>query len=109
MKFLVDNQLPPALAEFLRQQGFDANHVFDRGLDKATDREICQHAEATNRVIISKDEDFLHLVSVGATSARLIWVRLGNSRTTALVAAFRALWPSIKAALDEGEQVVEIR
>jgi predicted nuclease of predicted toxin-antitoxin system len=29
LQFIVDTQLPPALALFFRQKGFDATHVFD--------------------------------------------------------------------------------
>ena len=40
MKFLVDAQLPPALARWLREQGYDAQHVEDLGLRDAEDRVI---------------------------------------------------------------------
>ncbi len=32
MKFLVDNQLPTALAQYLRERGFDCQHVLEAGL-----------------------------------------------------------------------------
>ena len=32
MRFLVDNQLPPSLARWLRDRGLDAEHVFESGL-----------------------------------------------------------------------------
>ena len=32
MRFLVDNQLPPSLARWLRDRGHDAEHVFESGL-----------------------------------------------------------------------------
>jgi predicted nuclease of predicted toxin-antitoxin system len=38
--FLVDAQLPPALAEALRGAGLEAIHVADIGLVTATDRQI---------------------------------------------------------------------
>jgi Domain of unknown function (DUF5615) len=42
--FLVDAQLPPSLAEALRQAGFQAIHVVDLGLQAATDEEIWDKA-----------------------------------------------------------------
>lgn len=41
MSFLIDNQLPPALARFLQQDlGAEAAHVADLGLERASDQEI---------------------------------------------------------------------
>jgi uncharacterized protein with PIN domain len=59
VKFIVDNQLPVALAEYLRKRGFDCQHVLEAGLGDALDSDICRHAKIQERIIISKDEDFL--------------------------------------------------
>lgn len=40
MKFLVDAQLPPALARWLVVQGFRAEHVMDIEMDAASDEAI---------------------------------------------------------------------
>lgn len=41
MKFLIDNQLPPALARLIRLDlGAEAAHVADIGLRDATDTEL---------------------------------------------------------------------
>lgn len=61
MKFLVDNQLPLALARHLESHGLAASHVAEIGLDQATDDGIWQYAADGGFAIISKDEDFLHL------------------------------------------------
>lgn len=37
MRFLVDAQLPPALAKWLVGQGHTASHVLDLALDRASD------------------------------------------------------------------------
>ncbi len=57
MKFLVDNQLPKALAEHLRAQGQDCQHVLEAGLGDASDISICRYAKAQDRVLISKAEE----------------------------------------------------
>jgi predicted nuclease of predicted toxin-antitoxin system len=61
VKFIVDNQLPVALAQYLRKRGFDCEHVLEAGLGDARDSEICRYAELHERVVISKDEDFFYL------------------------------------------------
>jgi predicted nuclease of predicted toxin-antitoxin system len=109
VKFLVDNQLPAALARHLQTWGFDCQHVLEAGLDQASDAEICRHADAQERIIISKDEDFLYLASRPKSTIRLLWVRLGNCRTAALLAAFDGLRPMIEASLKAGDRIIEIR
>jgi len=58
LKFLVDAQLPPALALWLRHQGHEAQHVQDVGLRDAEDGPIQTHALSASAVIVTKDEDY---------------------------------------------------
>ena len=109
MKFLVDNQLPLALARHLQTWGFDCHHVLEIGLSQASDSDICRHAAAQERIIISKDEDFLYLASRPKATIRLLWVRLGNCRTPALLEAFDRLRPMIESSLEAGDRIIEIR
>jgi predicted nuclease of predicted toxin-antitoxin system len=55
--FLIDAQLPPALASWLIQQGLTAQHVDDLGLRTADDVAVWNHASASGAVVITKDED----------------------------------------------------
>lgn len=109
MTFLVDNQLPPALVRLFEGAGVNAAHVRDVGLQTATDREIWQYAAAKECVVVSKDEDFLHLSTHDSAGPAFIWVRLGNCRTDALLAAFNAVLPRVVQSLSEGERVIEIQ
>jgi predicted nuclease of predicted toxin-antitoxin system len=109
VKFIVDNQLPVALAEYLRKGGFDCQHVLEVGLGDALDSEICRYAEFQERIIISKDEDFFYLAKQREARIRVIWVRLGNCRTSALLAAFERSWPTIESSLKAGDRIIEIR
>ncbi len=109
MRLLVDNQLPVALARHLTSLGHDCEHVEALHLDAASDAEIWEYASQRGCVVVSKDEDFLYLATRAESGARLLWVRLGNCRTAALIEAFDRLWPRIEQALLSGERVVEIR
>jgi predicted nuclease of predicted toxin-antitoxin system len=65
MKFIVDAQLPYRLALYIRQKGHDAIHTDDLpDKERTTDSEIRRIAQQDNRVVISKDSDFLdsHLI-----------------------------------------------
>lgn len=109
MKFLVDNQLPLALSRYLQKRGFDCEHVFDVDLAESSDAGICAYAQAQDRIIISKDEDFFYLASQPGSNVRLLWVRLGNCRTMSLLETFNRLWPDIESWLNSDDPVVEIR
>lgn len=58
MRFLIDNALPPQLAELLLAAGFDAIHVLAYSMHAAKDEEILARALDENRIIVSADSDF---------------------------------------------------
>lgn len=61
MRFLIDAQLPPALAKWLVDQGHDATHVADHGMAAADDPEVWRLSVQTQAVLITKDEDFVEI------------------------------------------------
>jgi predicted nuclease of predicted toxin-antitoxin system len=78
-------------------------------LGRAPDAAIWRYASRNDCVVISKDEDFLYMANIPSAKARLIWVRMGNCRTKALLAAVERLWPKIEAGLKAGDRVIELR
>jgi predicted nuclease of predicted toxin-antitoxin system len=80
--FWIDAQLPPQLAEWLRAE-FDcaAFALRELGLRDADDRIIFDRARAENVIVISKDIDFVDLVSRFGAPPKLIWLTCGNVQT----------------------------
>jgi predicted nuclease of predicted toxin-antitoxin system len=109
VKFLVDNQLPSALARWLNARGQEALHVLDAGLAEAKDAEIWMYAATNACVLVTKDEDFSRPASLPQSSVCVVWVRLGNCRTAALLAAFDSVFHQMLAALESGTRLIEIR
>jgi predicted nuclease of predicted toxin-antitoxin system len=109
VKFLFDNQLPRALTQVLVSRGHDACHVLDVGLDAASDTHIWNYAMENSFVLITKDEDFSYRASQPNASVQVVWVRRGNCRTAALVSTFNSVLPQMEAALQAGNQLIEIR
>ena len=109
MKLVVDNQLPPKLAVYLRWRGHEAAHVNDLGLGAASDLDVWAHCVRERAVLVTKDEDFIFLANRPNDSGRLIWVRLGNCRNAALVEVFDRLLDDAVEALSGGQRVIEIR
>src|SRR5271156_6372685 len=109
MKLLVDNQLPLQLTVHLRHYGHERAHVLDLGLDVADDRVLWARAMGEGQVVVSKDEDLVFLANRPDDKGRRIWVRLGNCRNTALLAAFDRVHDEMVRAIESGQRIVEIR
>ena len=79
MKFLVDMPLSPALALWLVQQGHDAVHAVEIGLNRSSDTTILKHAQNEQRVVITADLDYPRLLALTQTEGPgLILFRGGN-------------------------------
>lgn len=82
MKFLVDQNRSPALAESLRDAGHDAVHTMELGLERAEDDELLLRAREEQRVVISGDTDFGALLALAnATSPSVILFRSRHRRS----------------------------
>lgn len=79
MKFLIDANLPFKLAIALRAQGFDTLHTDDLPKkERTTDKEIREIAILQNRVVITKDFDFLDSQILNNIPEKLLMVTTGN-------------------------------
>ncbi len=108
MKFIIDQQLPPVLAEMLRSEGFDAVHVRERALNQRPDLEIWAVAQREHAVVVSRDADFVRLHRVRG-GARLIWVRTGNCGNAELLSRVRSTWPRVMRMLEAEDTLIELR
>jgi predicted nuclease of predicted toxin-antitoxin system len=64
LRFLIDNALPPRLAELLLENGHDAVHVRSYGMQASKDEEILARALQEERVVVSADTDFGTLLAM---------------------------------------------
>lgn len=109
MKFLVDAQLPPSLAQHLRSLGHAASHVVDHGLRGGEDPDILALARQQGCCVITKDEDFqLHWL-FGVRDVPIVWLRCGNISNRDLKSRVAALLPDILQRLEAGETLIEVR
>lgn len=108
MKFVVDNQLPRALARLLVELGHDAVHVLDIELGQSDDRAIWAYATEHGYAVISKDADFADLALLDPHRVQVIWVRIGNCRRSVLLEVFKSALETIERKLDGGETLIEL-
>lgn len=70
---------------------------------------VLKYAKANSLVLITKDEGFSRHASDPKESVAVVWVRLGNCRTAALLSAFDSVLPEMLSALEGGARLLEIR
>lgn len=109
MKFIVDAQLPPALARWLCEQGHEAEHVQDIGLGEAEDSPIWRYALAQGAVLLTKDEDFASRVQQSRRTPVIVWLRIGNCSNRALREWFVPLLPDVLREIESGQRFIEVR
>ena len=78
MKFLVDAQLPRRFVRWLREHGHDAVHTLDLPLGNRTpDSEIVACALRDDRIVVTKDSDFVQTFLLTGQPA-LLFISTGN-------------------------------
>jgi predicted nuclease of predicted toxin-antitoxin system len=108
VKFLIDNALSPAIAEYLRRAGHDAVHVRDYKLETAEDETIFERAAGDNCVLVSADTDFARLLAIRRQSqpSVILFRRASQRRPEAQAKLLLANLPSVSDLLERGAVVV---
>ena len=77
---------------------------------ESPDRVIWQWAAQEGVVIVTKDEDFaIWRITSSTGTPPVVWLRMGNTRRSELLARMEILLPRVLAALKGGEMLIEIR
>jgi len=97
----------PRTVDFLRRMGHDANHLREKGMQKATDEEVIKVARKEGRVILTMDLDFPHLMSLGGLPLpSIILFRLEDERSEHINALLEKYLPEIEQPLVTGVIVI---
>lgn len=89
MRVLVDAHLPKRLSEFLSAHDIESKHTLDLPKKNATpDPEIIRFADDENRIVISKDSDFLDNYILDGSPKKLLIVSTGNINNQNLIRLF---------------------
>ncbi len=108
MKFLVDAQLPRRLVLLLQQAGEDAIHTLDLPHGNRThDAEINAVAKHEQRVVVTKDADFVNSFLVQGQPDKLLLISTSNITNAELLILFTTYLPQISHEL-EGHAYLEL-
>ena len=106
MKFLLDAQLPSRLQHWLIAGGHDAIHTNDLPDGSLTaDLAIADIADAENRIVISKDSDFLKLRILQDKPQKLLMITTGNIVNQDLLALFERNFATVVKLFDSYDVV----
>lgn len=106
MKFLVDAQLPASLSEFLKRRGFDSMHTSELPMaNMTTDGDVCAFAQAEQRVVITKDSDFVQSHLLSKIPQKILIVNTGNIKNSKLLAIFELVLSDIIRYFSESDYI----
>ncbi|MEO0981014.1 MAG: DUF5615 family PIN-like protein [Pseudomonadota bacterium] len=101
MKFLVDQNVAVALADWLSENGHEAQHIKQIGLRQASDSDVAAEARRQGAVLITKDHDFLQTAARSLHDPlQVVLIRFGNTTNPELIERLGAALPLILSALD---------
>jgi predicted nuclease of predicted toxin-antitoxin system len=79
VRFFIDEDLSPKLAEECHRAGYDATSVRDRGMLQAGDREVSALCFAEDRILVTNNAaDFLRLAEEEGIHPGLVFLPLGS-------------------------------
>jgi len=106
MKFLIDAQLPKKLSLFLNYKGHDSLHTLDLpSKNKSKDSELNLLSIEEQRIVISKDMDFVESLLVSDKPYKLLYVNTGNTNNKNLHELFMKNLDKIVFCLQENRFV----
>ena len=106
MKFLVDAQLPVRLAKFLQVKGYDTLHTRDLPQQNATsDTTINDISIEQERIVITKDADFVDSFLTVQKPFKLLLVSTGNIRNVELEKIFNDNLSALISLMQDNEYI----
>lgn len=101
MKFLADMGISPSIIRRLREQGYDAVHLYEQGLMRLADEDILRKAQAEGRILLTHDLDFGELLAFSKQEfPSVIIFRLSDMRP-------ENVWLHLSAVLAQHQEAIE--
>ena len=82
MKFLFDQNVSHRILKLLPEKFKNSTSIKKENLINAADKEIWEFSKQNNYTIVTQDADFNDLNPLYGFPPKIIWIRLGNQKTT---------------------------
>jgi predicted nuclease of predicted toxin-antitoxin system len=106
MKFLIDAHLPRRLVYRFQEAGHEAIHTLDLPLgNKSPDRVINEISEREQRIVVTKDADFVNTFTLYHRPYKLLLVSTGNIKNAELERLFLQSMSQIAEAFEDHDFV----
>ena len=106
MRFIIDAQLPFSLKKMFIDIGYDAILTDDLGdKERTSDNEIREVSENQNRIVISKDADFVDSFYIKGIPKKLLLISTGNIKNSELFSLFSKNIKKIVTLFDTNDLV----
>jgi predicted nuclease of predicted toxin-antitoxin system len=86
MKFLFDQNISFRVTNKFKDTFPESRQVRELSLEDKSDREIWDYAKREGFTIVTFDADFYDLVTLYGHPPKVVWLRMGNTKTDNLIA-----------------------
>ena len=86
MKFLFDQNISFRVSNKFKDIFPESRQVRELSLEDKSDREIWEYAKREGFTIVTFDADFYDLVTLYGHPPKVVWLRMGNTKTDNLIA-----------------------
>jgi len=110
MKFLADMGVSQRCVEWLRDQGYDATHLFEQKLHRSSDEEVLCKAREENRILLTMDLDFARLVAKADAYdlPTVVIFRLSDQRLKSVQGRLEVILPIIQNCIGRGSVILSV-
>ncbi|MDX1957828.1 MAG: DUF5615 family PIN-like protein [Leptospiraceae bacterium] len=101
MKFLIDANLPKRLSLWLKEKGYDSIHTLELPeKNLSVDNFINKFSISEQRIVISKDKDFVNSFLINKEPFKLVLIKSGNLSNPELIQIFENKFTTIVNLLE---------
>ena len=109
MKFWLNANLAPRVAKWLCAEfDIDCVALLDLKEESLADEEIFERARKANAVVITKDFDFVNLVTARGAPPQVLILSVGNCTNKELIEILKTHFDKALQLINEGQSIVEI-
>jgi predicted nuclease of predicted toxin-antitoxin system len=89
-RLLLDENLSERLVASLADVFPDVAHVRTLGLGGASDAEVWNAAARADRLLVTKDDDFITMSVLRGAPPKVVWLNIGNATNASTLALLRS-------------------